>query len=370
MTKLRKDDIEQVDNLKELRSRIDGIDEQVLNLLNERAKIAIDIAKVKKEHNLDFYNPKREKEVIETLQKMNKGPFPNCALKVIFKEIFCASLSLEQPRTVAYLGPQATYTHQAALRYFSSSCKFLPTKSIREVFEKVDSDVASFGVVPIENSNEGAVNYTLDMFVDFNLKVYAEILLSICHNLLSKARDKSEIKKIYSHPQALAQCRDWLERNMLGVPIYDSASTAQAASMAAEAEDAAAIGSELAGKMYDLNFVERNIENIKDNVTRFLIISKESQGKSGHDKTLIMFTVKDEPGALYEILTPFKKQKINMTKIESRPTKKKAWDYVFFSDVEGHVDDKKVKKALDAVKKRSLLFIFLGSYPQVDQIEK
>ncbi|MBF0345916.1 MAG: prephenate dehydratase [Nitrospirae bacterium] len=370
MTKLRKDDIEQVDNLKELRSRIDGIDEQVLNLLNERAKIAIDIAKVKKEHNLDFYNPKREKEVIETLQKMNKGPFPNCALKVIFKEIFCASLSLEQPRTVAYLGPQATYTHQAALRYFSSSCKFLPTKSIREVFEKVDSDVASFGVVPIENSNEGAVNYTLDMFVDFNLKVYAEILLSICHNLLSKARDKSEIKKIYSHPQALAQCRDWLERNMLGVPIYDSASTAQAASMAAEAEDAAAIGSELAGKMYDLNFVERNIENIKDNVTRFLIISKESQGKSGHDKTLIMFTVKDEPGALYEILTPFKKQKINMTKIESRPTKKKAWDYVFFSDVEGHVDDKKVKKALDAVKKRSLLFKILGSYPQVDQIEK
>ncbi|KJU82786.1 chorismate mutase and prephenate dehydratase [Candidatus Magnetobacterium bavaricum] len=369
-TKLRKDDIEQVDKLKELRSRIDAIDEQMLNLLNARANLALDVAKVKKEHNLDFYNPKREREIIETLQKMNKGPFPNCALRVIFKEIFCASLALEQPRTVAYLGPQATYTHQAALKYFSSSCKFLPTKSIREVFEKVDADVASFGVVPIENSNEGAINYTLDMFMDFNLKVYAELLLSICHNLLSKVRDKSEITKVYSHPQALAQCRDWLERNMLGVPIYDSASTAQAASMAAEEFGSAAIGSELAGKMYDLNFIERNIENIKDNVTRFLIISKESQDRSGHDKTLMMFSVKDEPGALYEILTPFKKQKINMTKIESRPTKRKAWDYVFFADVEGHIEDKKVKKALDAIKKRSVLLKILGSYPQVDQIEK
>jgi chorismate mutase/prephenate dehydratase len=271
---------------------------------------------------------------------------------------------------VAYLGPQATYTHQAALRYFSSSCKFMPVHSIREVFVAVDSDNAAFGVVPIENSTEGAVNYTLDMFMDFNLKVYAEILLAIEHNLLSKARSKEDITKLYSHPQPLAQCREWLERNMLGIPMIETLSTSLAASMAAEEEGAAAIGSELAGKLYELNFIERNIENIKDNVTRFLIISKKSPDRSGNDKTLIMFAVSDEPGALHEILKPFKKQKINLTRIESRPSKKKAWEYIFFADLVGHIDDRRIRKALDQVRKNSVLFKILGSYPHVERIER
>ncbi|MBF0566285.1 MAG: prephenate dehydratase [Nitrospirae bacterium] len=359
-----------MDALKDLRDRIDSIDENVLRLLNQRANIAVEIAKVKKEQNLDYYSPKREQEIMDNLQRLNKGPFPNYALRIIFKEIFCASLSLEQPVSVAYLGPPATYTHQAALKYFSSSCKFMSVHSIREVFVAVDSEKAAFGVVPIENSTEGAVNYTLDMFIDFNLKVYAEILLAIEHNLLSRASCKEEITKVYSHPQPLAQCREWLERNMLGIPMVEALSTSLAAKLATEEEGAAAIGSELAGKLYELNFIERNIESIKDNVTRFLIISKKSPDRSGDDKTLIMFTVKDEPGALHEILKPFKRQKINLTRIESRPSKKKAWEYIFFADIEGHIEDRRVNKALSQVKKNSVLFKILGSYPHVENIER
>ncbi|MEO5358143.1 MAG: prephenate dehydratase [Nitrospirae bacterium YQR-1] len=356
--------------LKPLREKIDVIDERILELLNERAQIALEIAEIKKSHKLDFYNPKREQEILERLIKANKGIFPNDTLKIIFKEVFCATLSLEKPLTVAYFGPQATYTHLATMRYFSSSCSYLPTNSIKEVFEFVDTGKAVFGVVPIENSNEGAINYTLDMFIDYDLSVYAEILLAIHHHLLSTCNNRAEIKRIYSFPQATVQCRKWLEANMLGVPIFEAASTAQAASVAAEEEGAAAISSDLAAKIYNLNFIERNIENVKDNVTRFLVISKESQERSGHDKTLIMFSAKDQPGSLYDILTPFKKQKINLTRIESRPSKRRAWEYIFFAEFEGHIEDKKVKKTLVAVNKRSTFLKILGSYPQVDTIEK
>ncbi|QWR77692.1 prephenate dehydratase [Candidatus Magnetomonas plexicatena] len=353
-----------------LREKIDVIDERILELLNDRAQIALEIAEIKKSHKLDFYNPKREQEILERLVKTNKGIFPNDTLKIIFKEVFCATLSLEKPLTVAYFGPQATYTHMATMRYFSSSCSYMPTGSIREVFEHVATGKAVFGVVPIENSNEGAINYTLDMFIDYDLSVYAEILMYVHHHLLSKCNERSEIKKIYSFPLVTAQCRKWLEANMLGVPIFEATSTAQAADTASGEEGAAAISSDLAAKIYNLNFIERNIENIKDNVTRFLVISKESQERTGHDKSLIMFSAKDQPGSLYEILTPFKKQNINLTMIESRPSKRKAWEYIFFAEFEGHIDDKKVKKALDAVKKRSTFLKILGSYPQVDTIEK
>ncbi|MBF0488179.1 MAG: prephenate dehydratase [Nitrospirae bacterium] len=354
------------------RVKLDEIDEQIISLLNKRVEAVTEIATatdVGEDTRSALFNPSKEMELIERLQKLNTGSFPNDAIKTIFKEIFCATLSLEHPVTVAYLGPQATYTHQAALKYFSSTCKYISADSIREVFEVVESGKSSFGVVPIENSNEGAVNYTLDMFVDYNLKVYAEILLSINHHLLSKSTD-GEIKKIYSHPQVIAQCRKWLERNMLGVPIFEAGSTSQAAAIAAEEKGVAAIGSELAAKIYDLNIIEKGIANVKDNVTRFLVISKEAQGSTGNDMTLIMFTAKDQPGSLYEILTPFKKQKINLTRIESRPSKKKAWDYIFFADMEGHIEDKKVKKALDEVRKHSVYLKILGSYPHTETIER
>ncbi|KJR41825.1 Bifunctional P-protein, chorismate mutase/prephenate dehydratase [Candidatus Magnetoovum chiemensis] len=359
--------MKQIEDMKKLRDEIDKIDEEILRLLNDRSEIALEIGEIKKIHNLEYYNPQREKEIIERLQKLNKGRFPNNTLKIIFKEIFCASLTLEQPVCVAYLGPQATFTHLAAIRYFSSSCKFLSSSSIREVFETVEANKANFGVVPIENSTEGIVTYTIDMFIDFNLKISGEVLLEIEHHLLSKEKEQADIKKIYSHPQPTAQCRLWLEKNMLGIPIYETPSTSQAANLAANEPNSAAIGSELAAKQYDLNIIERNIESYKDNITRFLVISKEEQERTGKDKTSIMFNVKDEPGTLHEILTPFKKANINLTKIESRPSKKKAWDYVFFADIEGHIEDKKVKKALEGIAKRCTYLKILGSYHSIEK---
>jgi chorismate mutase/prephenate dehydratase len=357
-----------MEELNNLRNNIDQIDSGILDLLNKRAEIVLKVADAKREKNVNYYIPEREQEILTRLKGKNTGPFPNEILEVIFKEIFCASLSLEQPnvKKVSYLGPTATFTHQAAIRHFGSTCKFIPADSIGKVFRTVDIDEADYGVVPIENSNEGIVNYTLDMFLDSDLKIYSEIMLKITHNLLSKETDLSAIKKIYSHPQPIAQCRLWLENNMLGVQIYESASTSAAAAFVKEEAGSAAIASELAAKLYNLNFLERHIEDNKNNVTRFLVISKNTYGRTGSDKTSLMFSAKDIPGSLYEVLAPFKKSKLNLTRIESRPTKKKAWDYVFFVDVVGHIDDKKVKKAITDVQKRCLFLKVLGSFPLVD----
>jgi chorismate mutase/prephenate dehydratase len=284
-------------------------------------------------------------------------------MKVIYREILSASLSLEEPLRVACLGPLATYTHLAALRHFGSSASFLPVESIKDVFDAVDSGKAEFGIVPIENSNEGVVSYTLDLFMDYDLKVSAEVMLEISHNLLSKSGDKTKIKKVYSNPQATAQCRRWLESNLPGIPLFESASTAKAAEIASQDHEAAAIASELAAKVYDLHFVEKNIGDSKHNFTRFLVISKGYPQKTGRDKTSIMFSIKDKPGALHDILSPFKKAKINLTKIESRPSKRKAWEYIFFVDMEGHIDDRRVRKAIDNIKDSCLYVKILGSYP-------
>ena len=349
--------------LEKLRREIDQIDNEILKLLNKRAEVVIGIAHIKRNEKAKFYSPKREREILERLTALNKGPFPHETLKVIYREILSASLSLEEPLKVAFFGPLATFTHLAALRHFGSSASFMPVESIRDVFDAVEAGKAGFGVVPVENSNEGVVSYTLDMFMDYDLKVSAEVMLEISHNLLSKSGDKAKIKKIYSNPQAAAQCRRWLELNLPGVPILESTSTAKAAELASVDDEAAAIASELAAKIYDLRFFEKNIEDIKHNYTRFLVISKEFPPKTGRDKTSIMFSIKDRPGALYDILSPFKRAKINLTKIESRPSKRKAWEYIFFVDMEGHIDDKKVRKAVDTMKENCLYVKILGSYP-------
>jgi len=353
-----------IDKLRKLRKEIDKIDEHILELLNKRAEIVLKIASVKSETQVGFYSPEREREIIQRLQKLNKGPFPNDALKVIFREILSASLSLEEPLKVACLGPLATFTHLAAIRHFGSSAKFIPVESIKDVFEAVLQHKADFGVVPIENSNEGVISYTLDMFIDYELKVSAEIMLEINHNLLSISGDIKNVKKIYSHPQAVAQCRGWLQKNLPKLPIIDTTSTAAAAEMAASDEEAAAIASELAAKIYDLRFIERKIEDSKNNYTRFLVISNEFPLPSGKDKTSIMLSIKDKPGALLDVLTPFKKANINLTKIESRPSKRKAWEYIFFIDMEGHIQDKRLNKALKEVEKYCLFLKVLGSYPK------
>jgi chorismate mutase/prephenate dehydratase len=349
--------------LKNLRGEIDAIDEEILNLLNKRARVVIEVARIKRQENTRFYSPEREKEILQRLISLNKGPFPNSAIKPLFREILSASLSLEQPLKVAYFGPVATFTHLAAMRYFGSSAVLIPAEGIKDVFESVYSGQTEYGVVPVENSNEGVVSYTLDMFMDYDLKISGEVMLKISHNLLSRSGDKTKIKKIYSHPQPTAQCRKWLERNVQGIPILESTSTARAAEMASKEEDAAAIASEVAAKIYDLHFVERHIEDYKDNFTRFFVISWEPSKRTGRDKTSIMFSTKDRPGALFTILEPFKQAKINLTKIESRPSKRKAWEYIFFVDMGGHMDDKKVKKAIDEVKEGCLYLKVLGSYP-------
>ncbi|GAB4389838.1 MAG: prephenate dehydratase [Thermodesulfovibrionales bacterium] len=355
-----------MEELDKLRKKIDKVDEEILDALNRRAGIVLDVARIKRDNKAEFYSPKREKEILERLTRLNGGPFPNDALKLIYREILSASLSLEEPLKVACLGPLATFSHLAALRHFGSSASFLPCESIRGVFEAVDTGRAEYGVVPIENSTEGVVNYTLDMFMDYDLKISSEAMLEISLNLLSKSGDRSKIKKIYSLPQPAAQCRGWLESNMPHVPVLDASSTANAAETASQEEDAAAIASELAAKIYDLHFVERHIEDKRHNVTRFLVIAKGFPPKSGNDKTSIMFSVKDKPGALYDILQPFKKAKINLTKIESRPSKRKAWEYIFFVDMEGHMEDRRLKKAIEAVKEECLFLKVLGSYPRGD----
>ncbi|TAN44002.1 MAG: prephenate dehydratase [Nitrospirae bacterium] len=356
--------------LGKLREQIDGIDERILELLNKRANVAIEVAGIKREQNLKFHSPERERAILERITALNKGEFPNDALKVIFREIISASLSLEEPLKVAYFGPEGTFTHLASVRHFGSSASYIPQESIRTVFDAVDSGKADYGLVPIENSTEGAVNYTLDMFADCELKIAAEVMLEISQNLLSKSGDRKRIKKIYSHPQPIAQCREWLERNMPAIPVIESVSTAKAAEIAAKDGASAAIASELAAKLYDLKFIEKHIEDNKYNFTRFLVIAKEYPGRTGNDKTSLMFSLKDKPGALYSALVPFKTAKINLTKIESRPSKRRAWEYIFFVDMLGHIDDKKVKKAVEEVKDSCLYLKHLGSYPVGDRIER
>jgi chorismate mutase/prephenate dehydratase len=349
--------------LEKLRKEIDEIDNEILNLLNKRANVVIEIAHIKRNEKAKFYSPEREREILERLVALNRGPFPDDTLKVIYREILSASLSIEKPLKVACLGPLATFTHLAALRHFGSSATFVPVESIKGVFDAVEADKTEYGVVPIENSNEGVISYTLDMFMDYDLKISSEVMLEISHNLISKSGDKSKIRRVYSNPQAAAQCRRWLESNLPGIPILESTSTAKAAELASKDDEAAAIASELAANVYDLQFIEKDIGDSKHNFTRFLVISKEFPPNTGKDKTSIMFSIKDKPGSLYGVLLPFKKAKINLTKIESRPSRRKAWEYIFFLDMEGHIDDKKVKKAIDYLKDNCLYLKILGSYP-------
>ncbi len=352
-----------MNNVEKLRNAIDKIDNEILDLLNKRSNIVLEIAHIKRNENAKFYSPERERQILERLISLNHGPFPNETLKVIYREILSASLSLEEPLKVACLGPLATFTHLAALRHFGSSAHFIPVESIKDVFDAVETGKAEFGVVPIENSNEGVISYTLDVFIDSDLKVSAEVMLEITHNLLSQSGDKSKIRKVYSFSPATAQCRRWLQLNLAGIPVVEATSTANAAELASRDDEAAAIASDLAAKIYQLQFVERDIEDSRQNYTRFLVISREFPKQSGHDKTSIMFSLKDKPGSLYNSLEPFKKAKINLSKIESRPSKRKAWEYIFFVDMEGHIENKKVRKAIDAVKDNCLYLKILGSYP-------
>lgn len=349
-------------NLKSLRKQIDRIDKEIVELLNNRSNVSLNISKTKQKEGKSVYSPEREREVLKKVVLMNKGPLPEKAIEAIYREIMSSSLSLGKPLKIAYLGPEATFTHLAALKRFGSQLNYLPCESIADVFLEVERDHADYGVVPIENSIEGAVNHTFDMFVDSDLKICAQIILEISHNLLANCR-KEEIRNVYSNPHVFGQCRLWLQENLPGVEIVEVSSTTRAAQIAAERKNSASIASILAAKIYGLNVIAKSIEDSPHNATRFLVIGKTDVPRTGHDKTSILFSTKDRVGALHDMLLPFKRQKINLTKIESRPSKKKAWDYYFFVDLEGHREDPKVKKAISELENNCTFLKILGSYP-------
>lgn len=351
-------------NLKKLRRKIDSLDRQTVELLNTRAKAVKMIGEIKSLRGEEYYAPEREREVLLKALKENRGPLSQEAVREIFSEILHACRALQRRLKIAYLGPEATFTHLAAMKNFGKSAEYIPAKSISDVFSEVEKARADYGVVPIENSTEGVVNHTLDMFIESDLKICAETLLEISHYLLSRAKSIEKIERIYSHGQALAQCRNWTEEHLPNAELIETASTAEAAQKASKEKNAAAIASELAAGLYGLKVIASRIEDRADNFTRFLVISKNFPNPSGIDRTSILFSIKDRVGALHDMLIPFKKNGINLTKIESRPTKKKAWEYIFFVDFVGHIAESKVKKALRELEEQCLYLKILGSYPR------
>lgn len=350
--------------IKELRKEIDAVDDRILEFLNRRAALVVEVGRQKRTEKGDFHVPSREREIYERLTADNKGPFPNEALRNVFREIISASLALEAPMKVAFLGPKATFTHLAAMQQFGLSAELVPQKSIPAIFEEVEKGRAQYGVVPVENSTEGMVSHTLDMFMESGLLINAEVLVEVHHDLLSRTGRLEDVKKVYSHPQAIAQCRNWLDGNLPNVPVVDVASTALAAQIVSEDYTAAAIASEFAASMYDLKVVKERIEDQINNFTRFLVVGKRMTEKTGDDKTSLMFSVKDEVGILYRMLEPFSKRGINLSKIESRPLKKKAWEYIFFLDLAGHISEPVIAEAVQELKGCCQFVKVLGSYPR------
>ncbi len=350
--------------IQDLRIKIDKIDEKLVDLLNERARFVIEVGNIKKTEMLDFHSPSREQEIFKRLSTRNKGPFPQETLRAVYREILSSSLSLERPLKIAYLGPRATFTHMAGMQQFGLAAQYLPVESIKDVFIEVERGRVDYGVVPIENSSSGAVIYTLDMFIDSDLKISAEIMLEVSQYLMSKSGRSEDIKKIYTIAPAAAQCRQWLEKNLPGVPVLDAPSTARAAEMALDDQTAAAVASEMAAVLYGLQIVGRKIEDSTGNITRFLVIAPKSPGKTGRDKTSIVFSIKDKVGALYAMLAPFAENGINLNRLDARPSGRKVWDYVFFLDMEGHIENEKVAAAIELLRKDCMFLKVLGSYPK------
>lgn len=352
-------------DISELRKKIDGLDSKIVGLLNERAEISQAIGEQKVKHSKSIYAPDREKAVLNRVRDLNKGPVTASALKAIYREIMSCSLALEKPLNIAALGQKGSYTYAAARQIFGSQATYIGCGTIGEVFQRVEDNACDYGVVPIENSTEGAVTPTFDFLAESELKICREDMREIRHNLLSKY-SKNKIKKIYANPQASAQCRNWLAHNMPTVELIWVASTTDAAAHAVREKGAAAIGSREAGEEYNLRVVVENIYDTAHNTTRFFVIGQSDAAPTGKDRTSILFSIKDKVGALYNMLQPFYNEKINLTRIESRPSKRKAWDYYFFVDFEGHRLDPKVKKALDQLENMCKYLKVLGSYPVLE----
>jgi chorismate mutase/prephenate dehydratase len=338
------------------------LDKQLINLLNLRAAATKDIGKIKINSGKSIYVPERETQVLSRIASLNKGPLKKGALEAIYREVMSASRALEKPLKIAYLGPQASFTNLAAIKKFGSQVNYVACNSITDVFLEVEKGSADYGVVPIENSIEGAVSHTLDVFVDSDLKICSQVILEVTHNLLANCA-KNKIRIIYSIPQVFGQCRVWLHKNLPNAQLVDVSSTTRGAELAKKEKNAAAIASLLASKVYGLKVLASGIQDSSHNITRFLVIGKNVAARTGKDKTSLFFSIKDRVGALYEMLLPFRKYGVNLTKIESRPSKKKAWEYYFFVDILGHQDDALIKKALNELERKCSYLKILGSYP-------
>lgn len=349
-----------------LRSKIDQIDENIQRLITERAEIANEVAqsKTKADSGGIYYRPEREAQVLRAVKARNKGPLSDEALLRLFKEVMSACLAQQKSLNIAFLGPEGTFSEMATYKYFGHSVKAMPESTIDHVFAEVEAGVADFGVVPIENSTEGAVNNTLDMFINSPVKICGEIDLPIHHNLMSKQSSLKDINIIFSHRQSLAQCRTWLRTHAPGIDAVAVSSNAEAARKASFNEHAAAIAGESAAGMYGLDILFSDIEDQTDNATRFLVIGKQLLAQSGDDKSSLMVAGKDEPGVLFHILKPLNDHGVSMKRIESRPSKLGKWDYVFFIDVEGHVDDDNLAQAIATMQRFTSNLKILGSYPQ------
>jgi chorismate mutase / prephenate dehydratase len=356
-------------DLKKIRKAIDRLDAQIVNLLNDRARLAVEVSHQKRRVNAPVFAPDRESQLLRRLGKLSRnGLLPLPALQAVYREIISSSVSLQTRLKIAYFGPEGSFTHEAARERFGSSAVLLPLRGITDVFREVERERVDYGVVPVENTTEGVVNHTLDMFVGSRNKICAEVSMRIVHNLLSRESTRTAVKKLFIHPQTLGQCRLWLESNLPDVEIVEALSNSKAAALAAKTKGSAAIASRLAAKLYGLGILEKGIEDQPDNTTRFLVLGRQWPGPTGHDKTSLMLAVKDRVGVLYRILKPFAAQHVNLSSIESRPSKVRAWNYIFFIDCFGHVQDPAVKRVLQVLRSLTSTLEVLGSYPRGEEL--
>ncbi|HED34695.1 MAG TPA: prephenate dehydratase [Gammaproteobacteria bacterium] len=352
--------------LSDIRDQIDGIDKKIQSLINQRAQCAQQVAEIKirageTEH---FYRAEREAQVLTEIKKRNKGPLGDEAMAFLFREIMSACLALEKPIRVAFLGPAGTYNHVAANKHFGSAITQCPVDNIEEIFRAVESAQAHFGVAPIENSTEGVISHTLDLLINSSLNICGEVELRIQHNLISKETELKKITKVYSHQQSLAQCRRWLDTNLSTAELYAVRSNAEAVRLAKEESGAAAIAGEKAAEIYEVPVLCSEIEDEPDNTTRFIVIGKNEVLPCGNDRTSLLVTTSNKPGALHHLLKPLAEREIGMSKIESRPSRQGVWEYVFFIDIEGHKDDSNLSEALAEIEHESAMIRILGSYPR------
>ncbi|MDO9169251.1 MAG: prephenate dehydratase [Methylobacter sp.] len=352
--------------LSELRDKIDAIDKQLLLLMNQRAAYAMEVAKTKiaQGEQGSFYRPDRESLVLRRIKDLNQGPLTDDTAAHFFRELMSACLALEKPLDVAYLGPEGTFTQQAAIKHFGSAVKTVPATTINDIFNAVENGNCQFGVVPVENSTEGIISHTLDRFLASPLKICGEVEIRVHQNLMGLVDNLDEVTEVFSHQQSLAQCRQWLDNHLPNAKRTAVNSNTEAARLASTHKQAVAIAGIVAAEIYRLNVIEKNIEDESNNTTRFIIIGQQISTPTGNDKTTLVVSTGNQPGALHRILEPFARLNIGMVHIESRPSRQGLWDYVFFIDIEGHCDDSDVAKALKLLKANVNMLKLLGSYPK------